>query len=209
MKRYLILLLAVLLLASPTPARAQEYTAAPVEISKEKVRLDGKIYYSHVVLEKQTLYSICKAYGVTLEDVFRSNPSLNLEKEGLKKDQIILIPIPEEEKAPEQSNTKVKRKLKVDDPEAEAAAKKAAQEKAARAAEEKAAKAEERATRAAEEKAKAEERAAAAAQAAEERAAKAAEEKAAKAAAQEKAAEEKAAAQAAADPGEVLTGDED
>ena len=209
MKRYLILLLAVLLLASPTPARAQEYTAPPVEISKEKVRLDGKIYYSHVVQEKQTLYSICKAYGVTLEDVFRSNPSLNLEKEGLKKDQIILIPIPEEEKAPEQSNTKVKRKLKVDDPEAEAAAKKAAQEKAARAAEEKAAKAEERAARAAEEKAKAEERAAAAAQAAEERAAKAAEEKAAKAAAQEKAAEEKAAAQAAADPGEVLTGDED
>ena len=136
MKRYLILLSAVLLLASPTPARAQEYTAAPVEISKEKVRLDGKIYYSHVVQEKQTLYSICKAYGVTLEDVFRSNPSLNLEKEGLKKDQIILIPIPEEEKAPEQSNTKVKRKLKVDDPEAEAAAKKAAQEKAARAAEE-------------------------------------------------------------------------
>ena len=85
----------------------------------------------------------------------------------------------------------MKRKLKVDDPEAEAAAKKAAQEKAARAAEEKAAKAEERAAKAAEEKAKA------------------AEEKAARAAAQEKAAQERAAAQAAADPDEVLTGDED
>ncbi len=215
MKRYLTLLLAVLLLASPTPSGAQEYTAPPVEISKEKVRLDGKVYYSHIVQEKQTLYSICKAYGVTLEDVFRSNPALNLEKDGLKKDQVILIPIPEEEKAPAQSNTKVKRKLKVEDPEAEAAARKAAQEKAAQAAKA----AEEKAARAAEEKAaKAEERAAAAAKAAEERAAKAAEEKAARAAAQEKAAQEKAAqekaaqekaAQAAADPDEVLTGNED
>ena len=34
---------------------AQEYVNSSVEISKEKVRVDGKICYSHVILEKQTL----------------------------------------------------------------------------------------------------------------------------------------------------------
>ena len=69
---------------------AQEYVTTPVSISKEKVRVDGKICYSHIVLEKQTLFSIAKAYEVTIEDIYSFNPSLR--ETGLKKNSIILIP---------------------------------------------------------------------------------------------------------------------
>ena len=39
----------------PEKAEAQSYTPVPVTISKEKVKIDGKVCYSHIVLEKQTL----------------------------------------------------------------------------------------------------------------------------------------------------------
>lgn len=69
---------------------AQEYTNTPVSISKEKVRINGQVCYSHVVLERQTLFSICKAYNVSTEDLYRYNPSL--KESGLKKNSIIIIP---------------------------------------------------------------------------------------------------------------------
>lgn len=69
---------------------AQEYTNTPVEVSKEKVRIDGKVCYSHIVLERQTLYSISKAYGVSIDDIYRFNPSV--KENGLKKNSIIIIP---------------------------------------------------------------------------------------------------------------------
>ncbi len=70
---------------------AQDYANTPVEISKEKVRIGGQICYSHVVLEKQTLFSICKAYNVTAEDIYRYNPSV--KEHGLKKNSILIIPV--------------------------------------------------------------------------------------------------------------------
>ncbi len=39
-------------------AAAQQYEAPEVKISQDKVRVNGKSYYAHVVTEKQTLYSI-------------------------------------------------------------------------------------------------------------------------------------------------------
>ncbi|MBR1406038.1 MAG: LysM peptidoglycan-binding domain-containing protein [Bacteroidales bacterium] len=76
--------------------QAQEYTQTPVTISKEKVRgSDGNVFYSHVVLERQTLFSISKAYGVTVEEIYDANPSVDLRGEGLKKNAIILIPVKE------------------------------------------------------------------------------------------------------------------
>ena len=72
---------------------AQEYKQVPVTISKDKVKNNGKLYYSHVVLEHQTLYSISKAYGVTIQEIYDSNPALNLETAGLKQYQILLIPV--------------------------------------------------------------------------------------------------------------------
>lgn len=77
-------------LAIPSVLYAQEYENTPVTVSREKVRVDGQVCYSHIVLEKQTLYSICKAYGVSIEDVYKYNPSV--KENGLKKNSIILIP---------------------------------------------------------------------------------------------------------------------
>jgi len=94
-KSVMILLSAVLLLGAVLPARAQdtEYKATPVTISKDKVRKDGKLYYSHVVLEKQTLFSIARAYGVNVQDIYDANPTLKLETESLKTYQILMIPV--------------------------------------------------------------------------------------------------------------------
>lgn len=97
MKTKLVIILAAFFLAviPMDLALAQVYVAPEVVVSKEKVRSGGKVYYSHVVLERQTLYSISKAYGVTIEEIYAANPTLKLETEGLKKDQILLIPIKE------------------------------------------------------------------------------------------------------------------
>lgn len=88
--------IAALLLAFCADAAAQEYVAPSVEISDQKVRKDGKVYYSHVVKEKQTLYSISKAYNVSQEDIFAANPGL--QETGLKKNSIIMIPAAAEQK---------------------------------------------------------------------------------------------------------------
>ena len=93
MKKTIFNILTAFCLLSGTLAFAQDYNGTPVTISTEKVRMDGSLYYSHLVLEKQTLFSISKAYGVSLEDIYKANPALNLEAEGLKDRQIILIPV--------------------------------------------------------------------------------------------------------------------
>lgn len=85
-----LILAAMFACAAPQYISAQEYISTPVTISKEKVRVDGKICYSHIVKEKQTLFSIAKAYEVTVDDIYAFNPSL--KDTGLKKNSIILIP---------------------------------------------------------------------------------------------------------------------
>ena len=57
MKVRIFLAITALCLAA-LPAPAQEYVPTPVTVSKEKVRQNGRLYYSHVVEERQTLYSI-------------------------------------------------------------------------------------------------------------------------------------------------------
>ena len=84
-------------------ATAQEYKQVPVTISKDKVKNNGKLYYSHVVLERQTLYSISKTYGVTLQEIYDANPTLKLETEGLKQYQILLIPVKSQSAQTEES----------------------------------------------------------------------------------------------------------
>lgn len=82
---------------------AQDYTSTPVSISSEKVKMDGILYYSHIVLEKQTLYSISKAYQVAIQDILDANKAINLQEEGIKVGQVILIPIVEKQTAPTES----------------------------------------------------------------------------------------------------------
>jgi LysM repeat protein len=96
MKRPIALLASLFLLCS-TAALAQEYVATPVSISTEKVKLNGKLYYAHLVMERQTLFSIAKAYNVTEEALYEANP--NLRETGLRKDSVLLIPIADSQKA--------------------------------------------------------------------------------------------------------------
>lgn len=92
-------------LASVPPAFAQgNYVATPVTISKEKVKVNGRLCYSHVVLERQTLFSISKAYGVSIEDIYKYNP--DVKANGLKKNSIIVIPMPEEQEKPSKAGKK-------------------------------------------------------------------------------------------------------
>lgn len=92
-------------LASVQPAFAQgNYVATPVTVSKEKVKVNGRLCYSHVVLERQTLFSISKAYGVSIEDIYKYNP--DVKANGLKKNSIIVIPMPEEQEKPSKAGKK-------------------------------------------------------------------------------------------------------
>lgn len=76
----------------PAAVSAQEYESTPVTISKDKVKVeDGTICYSHVVLERQTLFSISKAYNVSIDEIYRYNPSV--KENGLKKNSILRIPV--------------------------------------------------------------------------------------------------------------------
>ena len=85
------LILAVILTCSAhTGAIAQNYISEPVTVSKEKVRVNGKVCHSHIVRDKQTLYSIAKAYEVSVDDIYAFNPTL--KETGLKKNSIIIIP---------------------------------------------------------------------------------------------------------------------
>ena len=93
-KIFLSTVLAAMTLSAYEPVFAQNYTQTPVTVSKEKVRnSDGKYYYSHAVQERQTLFSIAKAYGVSVDEICDANKAMNLKTVGLKKNDIILIPI--------------------------------------------------------------------------------------------------------------------
>ena len=48
-----IILAASLLSAGAAICGAQEYNNTPVTVSKEKVRIGGKVCYSHIVMERQ------------------------------------------------------------------------------------------------------------------------------------------------------------
>lgn len=68
------------------------YAQTPVSVSKEKVRVNGTLMYAHQVTKGQTVYSICKAYNVTPEELQNSNPNL---ANGLKDGMLLVIPIKE------------------------------------------------------------------------------------------------------------------
>lgn len=96
MKKSHIFLL-VLMLASAFQAAAQvtePYQNTQVTLSSEKTVISGKVYYIHTVLPKQTIYSICKTYGVTYEELLAANSSL---ADGLKADTVIFIPCKQEQ----------------------------------------------------------------------------------------------------------------
>lgn len=103
MKKHLTVILLLLLSAAPFRTAAQEYEAPEVKVSQDKVRVNGRNYYAHVVTEKQTLYSISKAYNVSLDEIYESNRNLDLENSGLKAGQVIFIPTHPSTQAPPSS----------------------------------------------------------------------------------------------------------
>ncbi len=64
--------------------------------SKDKVVIEGKVYYIHVVRKGETLYSISRVYNVPQMDILIENPSAHT---GLQVDQVLKIPyVPESER---------------------------------------------------------------------------------------------------------------
>lgn len=86
-KKYWICLFFMVLMIPSKMLLGQE----PVQVvrSKNIEYFDGKPYYIHTSIAKQTLYSISKAYEVSVEEILDANPEL---KYGLKTNQRIRIP---------------------------------------------------------------------------------------------------------------------
>ena len=95
---------------------ASAFAQTPIEVSKEKVKIEGKNFYVHNVKKKETLYSLGKAYGVTADMIVENNSSLAT---GLKEGTIIYIPVVEnvnqqsaEKETAVTQNTKKQKKYK-------------------------------------------------------------------------------------------------
>ena len=82
----------MLLLAISYPATS--YGQTPVTISKEIVKVNGKLMYAHGVKKQETLYSISKAYKISIEELQKYNPSL---ASGLKEGTLLYIPVTAEQ----------------------------------------------------------------------------------------------------------------
>ena len=93
---------------SHTAVIAQVYPNTPVTVSQDRTVSGGKKYYVHPVLDHQTLYSISKAYSVSLDEIVEANPDLNLRENGLKTGQVLLIPDNGQIEAARQAETSLK-----------------------------------------------------------------------------------------------------
>jgi LysM repeat protein len=63
-----------------------------VEKSKDKVIIGGKTYYIHIVKKGETSYSISKAYGISVDELVKDNPTAS---HGLKDGQSLRLPLVE------------------------------------------------------------------------------------------------------------------
>jgi len=79
-----VLLLIVALLVPATLSGQVSY-----EVSDQKVVLDGKTYYMHLVLKDQTLYSIAQTYKVSIDAITSNNV---IPANGIQADQVLRIP---------------------------------------------------------------------------------------------------------------------
>ena len=78
----------ILALLSLTPLSGQE--PVPVEVSDQRAAMGGKQYFIHEVLRGQTLYSISKAYKVTIEQIRSENV---IADNGIQEGQKLRIPV--------------------------------------------------------------------------------------------------------------------
>lgn len=85
------LILAVCLTSANSLAQV-EYVPAPVSISGETIKRGKSVFYAHVVRQRQTLFSIAKAYGVSTRDIIDANPKLHLDTRMLETGALLYIP---------------------------------------------------------------------------------------------------------------------
>lgn len=61
-----------------------------IEKSTEKVLLNGKVYFLHVIQAGQTVYSIARAYNVTTQDIIVANPGVDITQ--VKTGSVLRVP---------------------------------------------------------------------------------------------------------------------
>jgi len=105
-----ILSLLIILFALFLPGNVSSQIPVPVEVSKQKIVVEGKIYYMHPVLKGQTLYSISKAYNIPIDVITREN---SIPDTGIKEGQMLKIPASNEVKI--ESKAKTKTEVKAED----------------------------------------------------------------------------------------------
>ncbi|MBQ9471397.1 MAG: LysM peptidoglycan-binding domain-containing protein [Bacteroidales bacterium] len=83
-----------IMLLLPMLAMSQTGTVPPpVELSTDKVKIGGDVFYVHIVQPGQTLYSISRAYGVGQSEIVAANPDIYAD---LKAGQALKIPVKEQ-----------------------------------------------------------------------------------------------------------------
>ena len=76
----------LIMAAAPTLALSQ----VKITISDQIVSVKGEKMYVHNVNKGETIYSICKAYNITADELQRLNPIIS---DGLKAGQLLYIPV--------------------------------------------------------------------------------------------------------------------
>lgn len=87
---FLVFILVLLVHISLSFPASAQFVPAKVERSNNIIELNGQKYYLHEVKAKQTLFSICQAYGVSTKVVGQENPIIKLGE--LNEGQILKIP---------------------------------------------------------------------------------------------------------------------
>src|SRR5659263_716085 len=80
----------ILLVIMLLPAELSAQVPAPVTVEKstQKIVVEGRVYYMHQVLKGQTLYSISKAYNVTVDQLNRDN---EIPPTGIREGQMLKV----------------------------------------------------------------------------------------------------------------------
>ena len=86
-RRFAFRAVAVLILAA-VPSFA--FSQVKVTVSDQIVSVKGEKMYVHNVKKGETIYSICKAYNITADELQRQNPIIS---DGLKAGQLLYIPV--------------------------------------------------------------------------------------------------------------------
>jgi LysM repeat protein len=82
-----IFVLVIWLLTTSLSVAQEQQTRGPGE---HRIVVDGHEYFLHVVKQGEGFFALARRYNVTQQEILEANPEL---EEGLKKDQVIKIPV--------------------------------------------------------------------------------------------------------------------